>query len=148
MADDEKYGAVQWKKKIEKKNLLKKKKKKTVVVGGGTRLSWRTIDTMRVLPARPSINTSSPAASSLTMGVMNIHRISFSFYFLYVWRAACCCWCPALSLSLWCLFFSFGFYGFNSHRLRLRREGKGGELKVKSRLVLLGYNKKEIPGFD
>jgi hypothetical protein len=55
---------------------------------------------MRVLPARPSINTSSPAASSLTMGVMNIHRVSFFFFFLYVWRAACCCWCPALSLSL------------------------------------------------
>jgi hypothetical protein len=86
MADDEKYGAVQWKKKNrkKKKNLLKKEKKKTVVVGGGTRLSWRTIDTMRVLPARPSINTSSPAASSLTMGVMNIHRVSFFFFFLYV----------------------------------------------------------------
>jgi hypothetical protein len=67
----------------KKKNLLKKEKKKTVVVGGGTRLSWRTIDTMRVLPARPSINTSSPAASSLTMGVMNIHRVSFFFFFFY-----------------------------------------------------------------
>lgn len=95
------------------------------MVSGEARASSRRrqkgIDTMRALHTRPSINTSSPAASSLTMGVMNIHRLlfsSFSTRLVDTWRV---CAAGLFSLSLY-------FYSFNSHRLRLR--GGQGEITI------------------